>query len=692
MKRPLKKSIAFLLFMALSLQLVFTATPNKVSAASSAPFEVYNGYISQYNGTDPNWVIPETDATGISLYYDEVLESIVIPEGIKEVSLYCITKLKKITFPSTVTSIYLCFCDELETLDLSNLTITDEAHISISECGKLKTIKAGELGSSDVQSTLYADYCPELKTIDFSDASLDSLYIQNCEKLEEIDVKETNFVYLNNLPSLKKFDIPEKTVDIALYGVKFDGITLKNNENYEIKNGGLYHTYKTEDDEVITVLEAIDVNKETINIADGTTSISFLNLSGNYYKVKTINMPDSIEELSAHAFYGGTSIKKINMSKNVITMGSYVFTGVDADITIPEKTKYVDSEAFYEYGGKLSLAKDTKYLTSYEDGIYHHYYYDNDGVETLSFTELVYYPSKKTSIKFAENVNYIGTGVFKNSSIKSLDIPEGVSYLELDLSNAKNLKSVTIPSTAEYISSPFFFNAPALKSIKVSEDNKYYASYKNCLYTKEMDTLLDVPGALTDIVIPEGVLSIPYYIIDSNWEYIPETDEYIETNKPTVTFPKSLTSIPSFNCELAKVYADTDLAEYIVASNEELEFWGREYDYEPTLINYVLRDSNKDLLNMIWVVDEMTVKKGKKETAQVSLPSGLVACSELTLGKNTECKISYSSSNKKIAKVNSKTGKITGVKKGTCTINVTCTIDNGKKTTSKKFKIKLKVK
>jgi uncharacterized protein YjdB len=95
---------------------------------------------------------------------------------------------------------------------------------------------------------------------------------------------------------------------------------------------------------------------------------------------------------------------------------------------------------------------------------------------------------------------------------------------------------------------------------------------------------------------------------------------------------------------------------------------------------------------MIWVVDEMTVKKGKKETAQVSLPSGLVACSELTLGKNTECKISYSSSNKKIAKVNSKTGKITGVKKGTCTINVTCTIDNGKKTTSKKFKIKLKVK
>ena len=98
MKRPLKKSIAFLLFMALSLQLVFTATPNKVSAASSAPFEVYNGYISQYNGTDPNWVIPETDATGISLYYDEVLESIVIPEGIKEVSLYCITKLKKITF------------------------------------------------------------------------------------------------------------------------------------------------------------------------------------------------------------------------------------------------------------------------------------------------------------------------------------------------------------------------------------------------------------------------------------------------------------------------------------------------------------------------------------------------------------------------------------------------------------------
>ena len=95
---------------------------------------------------------------------------------------------------------------------------------------------------------------------------------------------------------------------------------------------------------------------------------------------------------------------------------------------------------------------------------------------------------------------------------------------------------------------------------------------------------------------------------------------------------------------------------------------------------------------MIYVVDSIGIKKGKKTTISVDLPVGLNAVSKLSLGNNTECSIKFSSSDKKVATVNSKTGVVKAKKKGTCTINVKCTIDNGKKKTSKTFKVKLKVK
>ena len=95
---------------------------------------------------------------------------------------------------------------------------------------------------------------------------------------------------------------------------------------------------------------------------------------------------------------------------------------------------------------------------------------------------------------------------------------------------------------------------------------------------------------------------------------------------------------------------------------------------------------------MIYVVDTVNVKKGKKTTVSADMPAGVNAVSKLTLGNNTECKVKFSSSDKSIATVNSKTGVVKGKKKGTCTINVKCTFKVGKKTTSKTFKIKLKVK
>lgn len=70
------------------------------------------------------------------------------------------------------------------------------------------------------------------------------------------------------------------------------------------------------------------------------------------------------------------------------------------------------------------------------------------------------------------------------------------------------ITSVHIGSDVMEITSSAFRNLINLKSITVSENNPYYASFSNCLYDKEMTELLCFPAALTGAAIPRTVVSI----------------------------------------------------------------------------------------------------------------------------------------------------------------------------------------
>lgn len=89
---------------------------------------------------------------------------------------------------------------------------------------------------------------------------------------------------------------------------------------------------------------------------------------------------------------------------------------------------------------------------------------------------------------------------------------------------------------------------------------------------------------------------------------------------------------------------------------------------------------------------KQTIKKDKTTTVKVTIPETLTLVKEFSSGgqssNNNEVKISYTSSNSKIAKVNSK-GKITGKKKGNAKICVTAELADG---TKKEFTLVIKVK
>ena len=698
MKRSLKKAIAFTLAFALALQLVvFTAPSKAVFAAGLSDFEIaeYDDgtfCVTGYTGKAKDVVIPSNAGiSAVYIYGDNKMKTLTVPEGVEGLVISSDT-LEKLVLPSTLAEMYVSYCPSLKEIDGSKIkSIEDNYGYEVYACPVLEKFNPGKMAGS-----LYVSLLDGIKSIDFSGSTLSYLFLGYSENLKDIKLnKDLRSVSLYRLPGLQNVTIPKDTM-VELFDVDFDKVTIKNNSyGFYIKDGGLYRDYYDEYVGAnVKYLEAIDFNRKVINVDEGTEVIKKLNLSGNAYNTEVINLPDSVEMFDWYAFDGGDKLKEFSFPKNLISIYGYSFSGFNPDIAleVPASVTYLSYDAFTDFKGKVTIEKETPNLSEYKGGVYYNYLY-SDG-EKIS-TWLVYYPSDKTKSEFIDGLTHIGQNVFRNSSIKSLVIPEGVRWLELNLNHAYNLTSISIPSTVDTIYTPMMIYAPALKKVTVSSNNEYYSSYKNCLYNKDLTALVDVPGALEEIVIPEGVLSLNYYTVTTHYVEEVNNDEisyrYIE---PKVTFPSTIEEFDYYSLSFGKasVCADSLLAGYLQSQNNDYAESAAEYGYEPYAYNYTLKDSVKNLLKMIYVVDSVSVSKGKTAEVTVEMPLGLNVVNKLSAGNNTECQVKFSSSNKKIAKVDANTGVVKGVKKGTCTINVKCTIDNGKKKTSKTFKVKVKVK
>ena len=71
-----------------------------------------------------------------------------------------------------------------------------------------------------------------------------------------------------------------------------------------------------------------------------------------------------------------------------------------------------------------------------------------------------------------------------------------------------SISTIHIGSDVTEITSGAFRGLMNLRSITVSENNPFYASYSNCLYNKSMTELLCFPAALSGARIPDSVVEI----------------------------------------------------------------------------------------------------------------------------------------------------------------------------------------
>lgn len=107
---------------------------------------------------------------------------------------------------------------------------------------------------------------------------------------------------------------------------------------------------------------------------------------------------------------------------------------------------------------------------------------------------------------------------------------------------------------------------------------------------------------------------------------------------------------------------------------------------EDISINIVYLD-NSTLLSSVKAPSSFSVNKGKSKVLKITLPTGFTQVAKYT-GNPADVKVTFKSSNPKVAKVSS-SGKVTGKKKGTAKISISMQIKNGaKKTLTTKVTVK----
>lgn len=304
-------------------------------------------------------------------------------------------------------------------------------------------------------------------------------------------------------------------------------------------SNGSGYTYRflTENTIAITDYNGYDTEVTIPSKIDGytVTGVEYMDTSN----VRKIVMPDTVTYIGECAFGDyddSVPLEEVVLSKNLKTIGPWAFSRCFElkSIDIPESVNEIENGAF---SGCYSLKNfNVSQNTNFGDRVfgenfwssmnalsddYNAWLYDENASDFFVWNGCLfaYRGSSKTPV-IPSGVCGIGDKVFENSDITGVTIPEGVRYINNGaFKNCTSLKNVKIPKSVQKIGEYAFCECSSLSSVTFSVGLKSIE-----------DNAFGYCEALKKVVLPEGLEKL-------------DGAFYGCYNLENITFPSSLSEI-----------------------------------------------------------------------------------------------------------------------------------------------------
>ncbi|MDD6328777.1 MAG: leucine-rich repeat protein [Lachnospiraceae bacterium] len=207
--------------------------------------------------------------------------------------------------------------------------------------------------------------------------------------------------------------------------------------------------------------------------------------------IKTMNIPEGIEELGYAAIVECTSLKlgMVNLP-NIKSIGNYMFQNMDIDeIIIGSELSDMSSNAFSFANVKKLTVDEANPNFKSVDGVI----YSKDG------TVLVSYPTLKedTSFQIGSDVQIIGEMAFCNNQyLTDINFGSVTEMKDSAFCYMENLRNVELPDSLVTVGMFTFYGSPKIESVKFGKSLKTtsYQMFRECPMLKSIDF-----GGLTEL-------------------------------------------------------------------------------------------------------------------------------------------------------------------------------------------------
>ncbi len=279
-----------------------------------------------------------------SAFWNSVIESIVLPEGLKTIGsqAFCYsTALTEVSIPGTVEEIGSRAFSGIPTLkritvNESNPYFTTENGILYSKDKKTLVCCPGGIETTDITVPENVSFimesafekCDNIVNIiipERQELGIDSGAFRFCKMLETVSIPSC-VEYLDN--GIFDVDFSMKSINVS-----------ENNQNYCSIDGVLY-------DKNATTLIYCPCAKESVTIPDTVTTIVFCSFADS--AITSIDIPDSVTSIGDMAFLLCRSLTEVKLSKNITSLTYNTFAGCHSlkTIEIPEGVETIGDGVF----------------------------------------------------------------------------------------------------------------------------------------------------------------------------------------------------------------------------------------------------------------------------------------------------------------------------------------------------------